>query len=64
MHLITKISSVFHNRLNSRGFPYLQTDVTLQYARIMAGLGRIQILTNKDKEIDSPYNTYTHWLPP
>ncbi|NLX76990.1 MAG: endolytic transglycosylase MltG [Clostridiaceae bacterium] len=60
-----KISSVLHNRLNSRAFPYLQVDVTLQYARIMAGLGRIQILTNKDKEIDSPYNTYTHQgLPP
>ena len=60
-----KISSVFHNRLNSRAFPYLQTDVTLQYARIMTGLGRIQILTNKDKDIDSPYNTYAHeGLPP
>jgi len=60
-----KISSVIHNRLKSKAFPYLQVDVTLQYARIMAGLGRIQILTNKDKEIDSPYNTYKYpGLPP
>jgi len=60
-----KISSVLHNRLKSKTYPYLQVDVTLQYARIMAGLGRIQILTNKDKEIDSPYNTYTNeGLPP
>lgn len=60
-----KISSVLHNRLNSGTYPYLQVDVTLQYARIMAGLGRIQILTNKDKEIDSPYNTYKYpGLPP
>ena len=60
-----KISSVFHNRLNSRGFPNLETDVTIQYARIMAGLGRIQIVTYKDLEIDSPYNTYKNpGLPP
>lgn len=59
------ISSVLHNRLKSHEYPYLQVDVTLQYARIMAGLGRIQQLTNKDKEIDSPYNTYTNkGLPP
>ena len=54
-----KISSVLHNRLNSRAFPYLQVDVTLQYARIIRSW-KIQILTNKDKEIDSPYNTYTN----
>ncbi|NLN66004.1 MAG: endolytic transglycosylase MltG [Clostridiaceae bacterium] len=60
-----KISSVFHNRLNSRGFPRLETDATIQYARIMAGLGRIQLVTFKDLQIDSPYNTYIHdGLPP
>ncbi|NLO40743.1 MAG: endolytic transglycosylase MltG [Ruminiclostridium sp.] len=60
-----KISSVFHNRLNSRGFPYLETDASIQYARIMAGLGRIQLVTFKDLQIDSAYNTYTHQgLPP
>ncbi len=60
-----KISSVFHNRLNSRGFPYLETDASIQYARIMAGLGRIQLVTFKDLQIDSPYNTYKHQgLPP
>lgn len=60
-----KISSVFHNRLDSRGFPYLETDASIQYARIMAGLGRIQLVTFKDLQIDSLYNTYTHQgLPP
>ena len=59
------ISSVFHNRLNSRGFPYLETDASIQYARIMAGLGRAEIVLYKDWEIDSPYNTYKHeGLPP
>lgn len=60
-----KISSVFHNRLNSLGFPRLETDASIQYARIMAGLGRIQLVTYKDLQIDSPYNTYKHeGLPP
>jgi UPF0755 protein len=60
-----KISSVFHNRLNSRAFPRLESDATIQYARILAGLGRIQIVTFKDLEIDSPYNTYkVGGLPP
>lgn len=60
-----KISSVFHNRLNSRGFPRLETDATIQYARIMAGLGRAEVVLYKDLEIDSPYNTYKHeGLPP
>lgn len=60
-----KISSVFHNRLKSRGFPRLESDATVQYARIMAGLGRTQTVLYKDLEIDSPYNTYKHeGLPP
>ncbi|NLG89751.1 MAG: endolytic transglycosylase MltG [Clostridiaceae bacterium] len=60
-----KISSVFHNRLNSRAYTRLESDATIQYARIMAGLGRIQIVTYKDLEIDSPYNTYKNsGLPP
>lgn len=60
-----KISSVLHNRLNSRGFPNLEVDASIQYARIMAGLGRIQLVTLKDLMIESPYNTYRNpGLPP
>lgn len=60
-----KISSVFHNRLNSRAFPRLESCATIQYARIMAGLGRIELVTFKDQQIDSPYNTYKYsGLPP
>ncbi|HHY13645.1 MAG TPA: endolytic transglycosylase MltG [Thermoanaerobacterales bacterium] len=53
------ISSVFHNRLKA-GIP-LGSCVTVQYA-----LGeRKPNLTNKDIEIDSPYNTYKiKGLPP
>ena len=59
------ISSVFHNRLNSRGFPKLETDASIQYARIMAGLGRAEIVLYKDLQIESPYNTYKYeGLPP
>lgn len=59
------ISSVFHNRLNSRAFPSLQSDATVQYARIMAGMGRVEVMMFKDLEIDSPYNTYKNaGLPP
>lgn len=60
-----KISSVFHNRLKSYTYPRLEADSTIQYARIMAGLGRIQLVTYKDLQIDSPYNTYKYeGLPP
>ncbi len=54
-----KISSVFHNRLQSSAFSYrLQSDATTVYA-----LGRE--MTPEDKELDSPYNTYKHGgLPP
>ncbi len=53
------ISAVYHNRLR-RGM-LLQADPTLQYI-IPDGPRR---LTNRDKEIDSPYNTYRYrGLPP
>jgi len=53
------ISAVYHNRLK-RGM-LLQADPTLQYI-IPDGPRR---LTNADKEIDSPYNTYRYpGLPP
>jgi UPF0755 protein len=54
------IASVIYNRL-ARGMP-LQVDATLIYAR---GDPRNRTITDKDKTIDSPYNTYTHTgLPP
>ena len=54
-----KVSSVLHNRLNSRSFSYrLQSDATLTYA-----LNRP--MRAEDKDIDSPYNSYKHGgLPP
>ena len=53
------ISSVFYNRLEA-GMP-LQSDVTLLYAKgVVSG-----DLTEDDKKLDSPYNTYLHTgLPP
>jgi len=54
------IASVIYNRL-ARGMP-LQIDATLIYAR---GDPRNRKLSNADKLIDSPYNTYAHTgLPP
>lgn len=59
-----KISSVFHNRLNS-DIKLLQCDATIQYARIYEGLGRTSAVLFKDLEIDHPYNTYKYpGLPP
>lgn len=53
------ISSVFHNRIRRK--MALQADPTLQF--IIEGPPRR--LTNKDKEIRSPYNTYLYrGLPP
>ncbi len=49
------ISSVIYNRLTNAGkYPFLNIDATLVYA-----LGGKSDLTAQDKEIDSPYNTYT-----
>lgn len=48
------VSSVFHNRLSSTTYPYLESCATVQYI-----LGeRKPILSNSDIQIDSPYNTY------
>ena len=53
------ISAVYHNRLQNKML--LQADPTLQYI-ISDGPRR---LTNADKRIDSPYNTYRYpGLPP
>lgn len=55
------ISSVFHNRLDSKKYPYLQSCATVQYAM---GTHK-KILTVEDTKLDSPYNTYQHkGLPP
>lgn len=54
------IASVIYNRL-ARGMP-LQIDATLIYAR---GDPHNRSVSDKDKLINSPYNTYTHTgLPP
>ena len=55
------ISSVFHNRLKSKNYPYLQSCATVLYA-----MGeRKERLTIEDTKYNSPYNTYQHkGLPP
>jgi len=57
-----KISSVIHNRISNPGFEtggLLQIDAALVYAT-----GNTE-LTEEDKQVDSPYNLYTHaGLPP
>ena len=55
------IASVIYNRLtNAAAFPYLNIDATLVYA-----LDGKADLTEEDKKLDSPYNTYTNkGLPP
>jgi len=47
------ISSVFHNRLNSSEYPYMNSDATVQYA-----LSERAGLYDLDTSIDHPYNTY------
>ena len=58
------ISSVFHNRLENRSYPYLQSDATVKYAKEV--LGDMTPLTADDLDtLDSPYNTYQNQgLPP
>lgn len=48
------VSSVFHNRMNSSDYPYLQSCATVQYVL----KERKPVLTVEDTKIDSPYNTY------
>ena len=55
------VSSVIHNRLKSKDYPYLQIDATIQY--ILPE--RKENLSEADTEIDNPYNTYQYkGLPP
>ncbi len=55
------ISSVFHNRLSSKTYPYLESCATVQYV-----LGeRKKVISIADTKIDNPYNTYRYkGLPP
>jgi UPF0755 protein len=56
------IASVIYNRLAHDPAMQLQVDATLIYAR---GDPKNRSLTNADKAIQSPYNTYRHFgLPP
>ena len=48
------VSSVFHNRLKSTDYPYLQSCATVQYVL----KERKAVLSVADTKIDSPYNTY------
>ncbi len=48
------VSSVFHNRLKSANYPYLQACSTVQYVL----RERKPVLSLEDTRIDSPYNTY------
>lgn len=53
------IASVLYNRLkpsNTETYGYLQLDTTIYYALSLEGKDK----TAFDKELDSPYNTYTH----
>lgn len=48
------VSSVFHNRLKSTTYPYLESCATVQYIL----KERKAVLSVADTNIDSPYNTY------
>lgn len=48
------VSSVFHNRLISNEYPYLQSCATVQYVL----KERKDVLSEADTKIKSPYNTY------
>lgn len=49
-----KVAGVFHNRLKSEQYPYLQSCATVQYIL----KERKTVLSVADTKIDSPYNTY------
>ena len=51
-----KIASVIYNRLCSKLYPCLNIDATVQYVLPE----RKETLSNADKAVVSPYNTYTH----
>ena len=54
-----RVSSVFHNRLNSPNFVFLESDATVMYI-IQHETGSRPVLTGEDMEYDTPYNTYKY----
>jgi UPF0755 protein len=55
------VSAVFHNRLESKEYPYLQSCASVQYIL----KERKTVLSIEDTKIDNPYNTYINkGLPP
>lgn len=48
------VASVFHNRMSSKKYPYLQSCATVQYIL----QERKPVLSIEDTKIESPYNTY------
>lgn len=50
------ISSVFHNRLNSKNMQKLESDATIQYVLPE----RKEDLSQADLDLDDPYNTYLY----
>ncbi len=60
------VSSVFHNRLKySAQFPYLNSDAAIMYAIAHDTGSRLETMTGKDTEYETPYNTYKYkGLPP
>jgi UPF0755 protein len=51
-----RVAAVFYNRLNSKNYQRLESCATVQY--ILEE--RVEVILNKHKEIDSPYNTYMY----
>ena len=59
-----KIASVFLNRMNSKRYPYLESDATVRYIKQLSGNTDAPTAEDIDT-LQSPYNTYhTKGLPP
>lgn len=59
-----KIASVFLNRLKSKYYPYLESDATVKYIKLLSGNTDAPTAHDLDT-LESPYNTYkTKGLPP
>ncbi len=59
-----KIASVFLNRLQSKRYPYLESDATVKYIKLLSGNTDAPTAADLDA-LESPYNTYkTKGLPP
>jgi UPF0755 protein len=59
-----RIASVFLNRLKSKNFPFLESDATVKYVKLLSGDTEAPTAEDLDA-LESPYNTYkTKGLPP